>query len=409
MNDGIDFQPSNSSSDGIDFQPLSLMDKAKDVMHTVSQGIDQVKQNPAFSTSPVGLLNSGMDLARKGAQKAGDFASNQMQHPELPEFKASPIDPITSKVIGTGMALAPDIATLGIPTGATEGAAEGLENIAGKKALQSLELPDIGAMAPAERETLSGFVQDQGLVGRNKEDVLEHARDLSKKFGGKIGEIGDKASGLGADRNIIQENIQGLIDKANKYKGYANKEAQTLARDYQDGAQDIFSKVFDDPSWNNIQDMKEQYGKLAFDSHGEVKSEGAKDTYFALKNMLKSIAENAQDSNLAPEYKEALSGYSKMQPIEESLEKAVSSEYKGGAGMGVRGMIGLIKRLPGPVRAFAGPALAVAGHPYLGAAAALPELTNPALQSQAASGIAKVLPAGEQALRDFIERKMGKK
>lgn len=77
--------------------------------------------------------------------------------------------------------------------------------------------------------------------------------------------------------------------------------------------------------------------------------------------------------------------------------------------MGVRGMIGLIKRLPGPVRAFAGPALAVAGHPYLGAAAALPELTNPALQSQAASGIAKVLPAGEQALRDFIERKMGKK
>lgn len=270
-----------------------------------------------------------------------------------------------------------------LPTGV------GLANIAEKKGLQSLEMPGIGGMAPEERQGLYNFVKEKGLIGRDKTEVLEHARDLSKQFGSKIGEIGDEASNLGLDQESQLGHIDNLLKKSEQFKGSSNREAKALARDYTAGASDILN-LSDNPSWNSIQKLKEQYGKLAFKSNGEIKSEGAKDTYFALKDMLKDIADKAQNSNLATEYKQALAGYSQMQPIESALEKSVNSEFQGGAGMGVRGMVGLIKKMPAPARAIAGPAAVAMGHPLLGLAAALPELTNPALQSKAASGMANL-------------------
>lgn len=291
--------------------------------------------------------------------------------------------------------------------------AETLDNFANRKAIQSLELPNVGEMTPADREGLASFIQDNGLVGRDKAAVLEHARGLSKNFGTKIGEIADKVGdeGLTLDSEAHLSKVNDLLSKAQEFKGSANREAKALARDYTAGASDLVN-LSDNPTWGEIQKLKEQYGKLAFKSTGEIKSEGAKDTYFALKDMLKSIVDKAQNSNLAPEYKSALAGYSQMQPIETALEKSVNSEFKGGAGMGVRGMIGLVKKLPGPIRAVVGPAAAALGHPYIGAMAALPELTSPVLQSKAASALSKGLPGIEQGatqeVTDFLTSRFAK-
>lgn len=296
-------------------------------------------------------------------------------------------------------------ATLGAGVGgATAGvlgkvlpSAEGLQNFAGKKAIQSVEMPTgiVGAMEPEERQVLGKFIQDNGLVGRDKSQVLEHARELSEQFGKKIGEVAGEAekNGLTLDPDVHISKVNELLSKSQQFKGSANREAKSLARDYTAGASDIVN-LSDNPSWKEIQSLKEQYGKLAFNSKGEIKSEGAKDTYFALKEMLKSIADKAQTNpNLGNEYKQALANYSRMQPIESGLEKAVDSELRGtGSGMGVRGLAGLVKKLPGPVRAIAGPAAVAMGHPIVGLAAALPELTDSALQSKAASAASKIAP-----------------
>lgn len=380
----------------------SLLDKAKGAYQAYEKSpLAQVEK-----FSPTGMLNTANDLIHEGANKLGEKATESIGGNQNFPDVLKPYQNQIAAGVGTVTQMAPDLATMAIPSGEASPVADSLERFAGKKAIQSLELPNVGEMLPEERNVLSKFIQDNGLVGRDKTKILEHARDLSKQFGEKIGEIGDKSGGLTASREVLQDNIQGLIEKANKFKGYENKEAQTLARDYQDGARDIFNKVFDDPSWNNIQEMKQQYGKLAFDSKGEVKSEGAKDTYFALKNMLKDIADQSQSNpNLGQEYKEALSGYSQMQPLESSLEKSVNSEFRGGSGMGVRGLAGLVKKLPGPVRAVAGPAAVAMGHPIVGLAAALPELTDAALQSKAASGIANAArnaPSNPGAISNLV-------
>ena len=302
--------------------------------------------------------------------------------------------------------------------GAITPSADTLENIASKKAIQSIELPPgiVGAMSPAEREEMADFIQGNNLVGSNKSDILEQARKLSQSFGDKIGDIGDAAGkeAIQVDPAAHYSAITGLLDKGGEYEGLANREARSLARDYKAGANDILNLPAK-PGWSDIQDLKEQYGKLAFDSKGEVKSEGAKDTYFALKDMLKSIAAKAQENpNLGNEYKAALAGYSKMQPIESGLEKAVDAEMRGsGTGIGARGLAGLVRKLPGPVRAVAGPAAIAMGHPIVGLAAALPEIMNPALQSKAATAMAGVAPrigqGVNQQLIDFLSSKYANK
>lgn len=222
------------------------------------------------------------------------------------------------------------------------------------------------------------------------------------------------ATPLTVDPSDHYKAINGLLDKGQQYQGLANKTAKGLARDYKAGANDILN-LPDNPTWKDIQQLKEQYGNLAFDSKGEVKSEGTKDTYFALKDMLKGIADKAQDNpTLGADYKQALAGYSRMQPIESGLEKTVDSQLRGGgAGMGARGLVGLIKKMPGPVRAVAGPAAVAMGHPVIGLAAALPELMNPALQSKAATAMAPLMPGikqgATQEFGDYLESKYGKR
>jgi hypothetical protein len=359
------------------------------------------------------LLIPGVGEALEAAPITGNAlygAANAISNTDLAK---NPKGALKQAVIGGGIGAG----TAGLVGALTPG--EGtLENIASKKAVQSVELPPgiVGAMSPAEREEMADFIQGNNLVGSNKSDILEQARKLSKGFGDKIGEIGDKAGAeaLQIDPAEHYSAMTGLLDKGGKYEGLANREARSLARDYKAGANDILNLPAK-PSWEDIQALKEQYGKLAFDSKGEIKSEGAKDTYFALKDMLKSIASKAQDNpNLGNEYKQALAGYSRMQPIESGLEKAVDADLRGsGTGIGARGLAGLVRKLPGPVRAVAGPAAVAMGHPVIGLAAALPEMMNPALQSKAASMAApyaaRTGQGVNQELIDFLSSKYANK
>lgn len=325
------------------------------------------------------------------------------------DLTKNPEDTLKQAAIGAGTGAA----TAGL-VGALAPKAESLENLASKKAVQSVEMPSgiVGAMEPEERQELGQFLQENNLVGKDKSAVLEQARKLSDQFGDKIGEIGEEAGALGVDPEDHYKAVNDLLEKGGQYQGLANKEAKALARDYKAGANDILN-LPDNPTWPDIQKLKEQYGKIAFDSKGEIKSEGAKDTYFALKDMLKSIADKAQDNpKLGDEYKAALAGYSRMQPIESGLEKSVDADLRGaGQGMGVRGMVGLLRKVPGPIRAVVGPMALATGHPYIAGAAALPELMNPAVQSKAASMAAKALPTAKQAatqeLMDYLQSKYG--
>lgn len=295
--------------------------------------------------------------------------------------------------------------------------AQTLENLSNKRAVASIDMPagHLVDKTPAERDVLGQFLRDNDLVGKNKEAVLDKARDLSDTFGEKIGEIGKSAEGGGlhVDPSEHYKAVQDLLEKGQSFEGLTNRAAKGLARDYKGGANDILN-LPNNPGWNDIQKLKEQYGSLAFDSKGEVKSEGAKDTYFALKDMLKGIADKAQENpNLGQEYKDALAGYSQMHPIVSGLEKAVDAELRGGAPHQGMHIPRIVAGLPGAIRAPVGVAALATGHPLLAGAAALPEIMNPALQSKALGAMAKNLPLGRQGvsqeLTDYLEQKYGTK
>lgn len=348
------------------------------------------------------LAIPGVGEALEASPVAGNAVLGALSGASNTDVLKDPGEAAKQAVIGGGIGGA----TAGI-LGKIMPSEQGLENIATKKAVQSAEMPAgiVGGMSPEERQGLGQFLQENNLVGSDKSKVLEQARKLSDQFGEKIGEIGDTAGeeALQIAPDDHYKAITGLLDKGSQYEGLANREAKSLARDYKAGANDVLNLPAK-PGWDDIQGLKEQYGKLAFDSKGEVKSEGAKDTYFALKDMLKSIVDKATSNpKLAGEYKDALAGYSRMQPIESGLEKAVDAELRGsGAGIGARGLAGLIRKLPGPVRAVAGPAAVAMGHPVIGLAAALPEMMNPALQSKAASFMAPLASPAKKGINQLV-------
>lgn len=274
-------------------------------------------------------------------------------------------------------------------------AATTVESKANTLANRSVNMPSgvLADMTEAERQAQGQALRQGGVVVKDKLQALTNAQGLLKDYGSKIGEIADTANGQGlvADADQHYQSMSDLLQKAQEFEGSANRVSKAIGRDYKAGATDI-ANLGDNPAWSDIQSLKEKYGKFAFKENA---TQGAKDTYFALSNMLKGIADKAQaDPGLGPQYKEALSGYSQMTPVVDGLKGAVDSELRGsGAGIGVRGLAGLIRKLPGPVRAVAGPIAVAMGHPIIGLAAALPEIMNPALQSQALGGVAKALPA----------------
>lgn len=271
----------------------------------------------------------------------------------------------------------------------------GLEAKANTLANRSVNMPSgvLGDMTEAERQAQGSALRDAGVVVSDKQKALDKANELLTNYGKKIGEVGKTAEGQGlvADPEQHYGAITNLLDKAQGFEGSANKVSKAIGRDYKAGATDLAS-LGDNPSFQAIQSLKEKYGKFAFKDNA---TQGAKDTYFALSNMLKGIADKAQSNPaLGDQYKEALAGYSQMAPVVDGLESSVDAELRGsGAGLGARGLAGLVRKMPGPLRAVAGPIAVATGHPIIGLGAALPEIMNPALQSQASGALASAMPA----------------
>lgn len=269
-----------------------------------------------------------------------------------------------------------------------------MESKANTLANKSVNMPSgvLEPMSEAERQAQGATLRSAGVIVKDKQQALDNAEGLLKSYGKKIGDVAQTAEGQGlvADPNEHYGAITNLINKAQEYAGSANKVSKAIGRDYKAGATDI-ANLGDNPTWQEIQSLKEKYGQFAFK---DTSTQGSKDTYFALANMLKGIANKAQsDPALGPQYKEALAGYSQMSPVVDGLKDAVDSELRGGgAGMGVRGIVGAIRKMPGTARAVIGAGAALSGHPYYAAMAAIPEAMNPAIQSQAAGLVSKIAP-----------------
>lgn len=357
------------------------------------------------------LLIPGVGEALEASPIAGNAlygAANAISNTDLSK---NPKEALKQAAIGGGLgAVSSKLAGALTPEAST------LENAANKAALKSINLPsgELVDMTPVERGSLAQFLRENGMVGMDKEKALNNARDLLDDYGTKIGDLGDRSQELGLSMNPAEhyQAVQGLIEKSQQYSQLANREAKSLARNYKSGAQDILS-LPENPKWSDIQRLKDQYGGLAFKSTGEVKDEAAKDTYFTLKDMLSGIAQKAHENeNMPAEYKTALAGYSKMHPVVSGLEKAVDAELRGGGHGSGHGIIGLIKKMPGPLRTAIGAAGLATGHPHYAMAAALPEMMNPALHSQAFGAMARNAPALRQGLTqelsDFLSSKYNK-
>lgn len=300
--------------------------------------------------------------------------------------------------------------------------ASSLESLADKKAVENVGISPkyLKALTPEENEALGPAIRDMGLVGTDKEALLKAALSKQNEIGTKIGSIGEQLDQLGIkpSEDAILAAVDKLQGEAAKTATLENPELRKLAIWHNKGANDIFNKVGDNPSWQTIQQLKNAYGHAAFSPTGEVKNEASKNVYFTLRDMLKNLTEKAQSNpELAQEYKDALSSYHRMDPIVEGLSEAVGRERAGIAGHGAgHGFLPrIIRSLPGqhdPAINLGTAAAATMVAPHLGPVMALPTLTNPAVQSKAASAIANNLPGirqgATQELLDFLESKYGR-
>ncbi len=280
-----------------------------------------------------------------------------------------------------------------------------LEAKANTLANKSVNMPK-GAlinMTPEEQQAQGAALRSAGIVTPDKAQALSKAENLLQDYGQKIGSVAKTTEGQGlvADPDQHYSVISNLLNKAQEFAGSANKVSKAIGRDYKAGATDI-ANLPDNPSWNAIQDLKEKYGSFAFKP---TATQGAKDTYFALSDMLKGIADKAQNSSLGDQYKTALKGYSQMSPVVDGLKDSVDLELRGvsGGGIGFHPMR-MLAAMPGPVRAAGGAIAALTGHPLLAVAAGLPEAMNPAIQSNVIGSVAKTLPTIQAGIQQLVAK-----
>lgn len=277
-----------------------------------------------------------------------------------------------------------------------------LEQKANTLANKSINMPQgvLVDMTPEEQQAQGQFLRDTGLVGTNKEQILSKAKDVMNDYGETIGSIGQGLTKKGVTVEDSGLLTQPLVDKAEQFALLEDPEANQMYKTYMAGAKAIASKG-EQPSWSDLQGLKQTYGQLAFKSTGEVKNPAAADVYFTLSNGLKDMADKAsKNPEISSEYRQALSGYSRMSPIVSGLEKSVDADLRGASGNSGIGFhpMRILASMPRPVRAVGGAIAAATGHPMLAAAAALPEAMNPAIQSNVMAGLANKMPAIQNLL-----------
>lgn len=160
----------------------------------LSDVIDYVKDKSGYNTSPIGLLEKGYEYAQKGANKLGEFTAEGMG--ELG------YDPRIAGVIGTTVAMTPDILTSMGPSAPMAG---------------SKFNPDMGKSARSLAERALGFTKrlkktanarrlasvaadvalEEGIIPAlgSPEVMLSRAEKLASSSGKAIGESLKKTTG----------------------------------------------------------------------------------------------------------------------------------------------------------------------------------------------------------------------
>jgi len=331
---------------------------------------------PALKASPIA---GNALLGAAGAVSNTDV----LQHP-LDAAKEA----VMGGAIGAGTA---GILGKVLPTG------EGMSAIADREAVKTAGFRP-GAFAGASEPEIAQagqFIRENGLAEGPLADRVKTAQDLVKTYGKQLEDMGANAlPGQAVD-------TAPLIQKAAPYVNSSNKAAKALFRDYSSGVKDLQS-LGDKPTFQQLQDMKEMYGKLAFNPDHTVKNEAAKDVYFQLKDAITKTIQSSPE-----EYQQALHGYSLASDVQAGLEKQHGIHVTTGeshAGVGGHGLHSLIKQVPGvtnpKVSIPVGAGLAAMGHPVIGATLGIHSLmATPQARVAAAEAIGSAAPTVGAAIK----------
>lgn len=299
-----------------------------------------------------------------------------------------------------------------------------LESAAETKGLQSTGIGSkvLSEMTPEEFNASKKFVMENNLIDSNKEEVFQRAIQKQKELGETIKNVGKatEEAGIKANYDDFEKAVTKLDSEMKGVNDLEYKNIKDMLPRYQEALDDVTNTLSKDPTWNGIQQLKQKYGKVAFDQvTGVIKEQPAADTYFVLRDMLTDMTKRAQDlPSLPMEYKKALAGYHTIDPVIEGIQKAVGAERAGTGGhaVGHGPFMKFLRSIPGQSNPKVNLATATAlfpFHPALSLMAAMPTVMNPAIQSKGFSTIAKSLPNIKQGLTqemiDFINSQVRKK
>ena len=286
-------------------------------------------------------------------------------------------------------------------------APENLEGAANRAAVKSgnINRGFLGHLDKDEVDNLGDFMREHGLVNSDARKSLEQAQLIKQAYGQAIGESGAGATALKDPGEFIRQ----LSAKAANYQGEAlpgvPDDISKMANTYNNGIY-RFIRLGKEPTYDDLQMLKSNYGDIAFNSDHTVANPAAADIYFTLRDAMKSIVKDAPEK-----YGKILKGYSLANEVVNGLTKKVGAETGGSQGIGALGMGRILRQLPAPVRAVAGTTAAMTDHPYLAAMSALPEIMDPALHSKVLGAAAKALPKitepAKLALTNFLSSKFG--
>jgi len=327
---------------------------------------------------------------------------------------------------GSGAKAAGDIA-LGAGLGALGGAAgqkiagalnkavPGIETYAAKKAIQGVGMgsDELGNLSQQELIDTGKMLMDKGIVkpGASTQEMFDTAKALHENYGQTIGQIGNQARDLGLSTDT-KPILQSLEEKFQAADALQNPDERKAALFYKRGMSDILAmsrqNVPDvlakegiitpsDITFDQLQRLKKSYGNSAFEN-GAVKNAAAADVYSALSSAQKSIIDNVKGNpNLPAQLKDAMTGYSKLYPVVDSLQDVLGRERAGNMPAKGFGMMGkMVGQLPGQknpiINGLTALGLLGAGHPMWAVGAATASLQNPRVMSNAARTIAGAIP-----------------
>lgn len=171
-----------------------VVDESPKKQFGLSDAIDYAKDRSGYNTSPIGLLDKGYEYAQKGANKLGEFTAEGMG--ELG------YDPRIAGVIGTIVAMTPDILTSMGPASPMAGSrlnpdigksAIGLSQRALGFTKRLLKTPN----ARRQAQTAAKVALEEGIIPAlgSPEVMLSRAEKLANTSGKAIGESLKKTTG----------------------------------------------------------------------------------------------------------------------------------------------------------------------------------------------------------------------